>query len=183
MKVEREALALLDFLFARPLRTEDVIDFLRKSETIRLEVSQHALAWVARYHEEQDPKRYHQAGWEIARQPYLNIFQYRLALRQAEIACRLAPNEVGYRTTLGVAQYRAEKFPDAMATLTRPEQPNQDVPTNLAFLAMTQYRLSQREQAQATLSRLRKVIQEPRWTADAAVRGFLHEAEALIPAG
>jgi hypothetical protein len=82
--VEREALALLDFLFTRPLGQADVIEFLRASQTIRPEVRQQALAWVARYHEEQDPKRYHQASWAVVRQPYLNALQYRLALRQAE---------------------------------------------------------------------------------------------------
>jgi WD40 repeat protein len=178
--VEREALALLDFLFTRPLGEADVIDFLRESQTIRPEVRQQALAWTAQYREEQDPKRYHQASWQVARQPYLNAFQYRLALRQAETACRLAPKEESYWTVLGVAQYRAGRLQDARATFTRPEQLKQEVPVKLAFLAMTQYRLDQKEQAPATLSRLCQIIQEPRWIQDAEVHGLLREAEALI---
>jgi WD40 repeat protein/cell division protein FtsL len=178
--LEREALAQLDFLFTRPLGKTDVIDLLRDSQTIRPEIRQQALAWVDRYREEADSKRYHQASWEVARQPYLNAFQYRLALRQADMACRLAPKEESYRTTLGVAQYRVGRLQDALATLTRPELSKQDLPAELAFLAMTQYRLDQKEQARATLSRLRQVFQEPRWSEDAEMHGFVREAEALI---
>jgi hypothetical protein len=178
--VEREALALLDFLFARPLAKTDVVDFLRDSQTIRSEVRQQVLAWVDWYHEERDPKRYHQASWEVVRQPYLNAFQYSQALRQAETACRLAPKEESYRTTLGVAQYRVDRFQDALATLTRPGLRNQDIPAGLAFLAMTQCQLDHKAEAQSSLVRLRQVLQEPRWTQDAEMHGFLREAEALI---
>ena len=45
---------------------------------------------------------------------------------------------------------------------------------------MTQYRLDQKAEAQATLVRLRQVLQEPPWTQDSEMHGFLHEAEALI---
>jgi hypothetical protein len=50
-----------------------------------------------------------------------------------------------------------------------------------ATLAMTQYRLKQKKQARATLSRLRQAIQEPRWRQEAEMHGFVREAEALIP--
>jgi hypothetical protein len=178
LAVQREALALLNFFFSRPLSTPDIIDSLRESQTIRPEVRQRALAWVAQYHEEKDPKRYHQASWEVARQPYLNVFQYRLALRQVETACRLAPKEESYRTTLGVAQYRAGLFQDALATLKLAAQHGH--PADLAFLAMTQYRLSQKEEAQATLELLRKIIQQPRWVKDKEMHPFLQEAETLM---
>jgi hypothetical protein len=47
---------------------------------------------------------------------------------------------------------------------------------------MTQHPLGQREQAQTTLGRLRKLMKEPRFTADAEALDFLREAEALIEA-
>ena len=65
-----------------------------------------ALSLVARYHEETNPETYHQASSDLVRQPYLNAFQYRFALLQAEHACRLAPDRQEYRTGLGAARLR-----------------------------------------------------------------------------
>jgi hypothetical protein len=47
-------------------------------------------------------------------------------------------------------------------------------------VAMMQYWLEQKEQAQATLSRLRQVIQQPRWTQDKEMHSLVREAEVLI---
>jgi hypothetical protein len=104
--VEREALGLLDFLFDKPLCQADVIAYLQNAPTIRPQARQLALSLVDRYHEETDPEKYHQASRAVAGQEYLNVFQYRFALKQAETACRLAPDQAQYRTTLGLAQSR-----------------------------------------------------------------------------
>jgi WD40 repeat protein len=69
---EREALGLLDLLFAKPLRKADVREYLRTSPTIRPEVRDMALALMERYREEPDWKRYHGAARHVVRQPYLN---------------------------------------------------------------------------------------------------------------
>ena len=142
--LEREALGLLDFLFiARPLRKVDALDYVRNSATLRPQARQLAQSLVDRYREETDPEKYHQASWAIVRQPYLNAFQYRFALLQAEHARRLAPDEGRHRTTLGAAQYRDGRYRDALATLTRADQLNENPPIDLAFLAMAQHRLGQ----------------------------------------
>jgi hypothetical protein len=64
-------------------------------------------------------ERYRRANWAIVKQPYLNAFQYRFALMQAETSCRLAPEQVKYQATLGMAQYRAGQLEQAQATLAR----------------------------------------------------------------
>ena len=46
------------------------------------------------------------------------------ALRLAEAACRLEPKHGYYVNTLGVAQYRAGQYAEALATLTRSEPLN-----------------------------------------------------------
>jgi len=53
-------------------------------------------------------------------------------------------------------------------------------PADLAFLSMTQHQLGKKDQAKATLGRLREVMTQPRWTQDAESAGFLREAEELI---
>ena len=147
--------------------------------TASLSTSSHPTGPVSRV-SESDPERFHRAGWAAARQPYLNAFQYRFALRQAEAACRLAPEQSKYRTTLGVAQYRVGQYQQALATLTQAGPPNPGVPADLAFLAMAQHQLAQKEQARATLARLRETMKEPRWAKEEEARAFLREAEALL---
>ena len=161
--IEREALGLLDSLFAKPLRKADVIDYLRNAPTIRPRARQLALSLVDRYHEETDPETYHRASWALVRQPYLNAFQYRFALLQAEHACRLAPDRQGYRIGLGAALYRAGRYQEAIETLGAADRLDRGSPAVLAFLAMAHHRLGQREQARAVLARLREILDQPRW--------------------
>jgi hypothetical protein len=135
--VEREATGLLAGLFAKPLCSADVIDFLTTTPTIRPHVQQRALALVDRYREEQDPHPFHQAAWDTVRRPHLTALPYRLALRQAETARRLAPGEDKYAITYGVALYRAGRYQDARDTL---KETHEEVPAALAFLTMAQHR-------------------------------------------
>src|SRR5262249_39161832 len=114
---EREALGLLDYLFARPLRKVDVRDYLSRSPAVRPAVREKALALLERYAEETDPERYHRAGWAVLRQPHLNACQYDFALRQSRTACALAPEQVRYQAALAVALYRAGHGEQARVTL------------------------------------------------------------------
>ena len=99
---------------------------------------------------------------------------------RAESACRLAPARGKYQTGLGVAQYRVGQYKDALASLERAEQLNQDSPVDLAFLALTQCQLGQEQQARATLVRLRESLKKSEGSANAETHGFLQEAEALL---
>jgi WD40 repeat protein/serine/threonine protein kinase len=179
---QREALGLVEFLFARPLRKADVLAGLRSAPAISPEVRPMALALVERYQEETDPQKYHAAAWPVVRHPYANSIMCQFALVQMSAACERAPAHAPYRLGLAVAQYRLGKFqkqryPEALATLTRcdPKQP-----TTLAFLAMTQHQLGQKEQARMTFARLRLLMKEPPWAANAEAEAFLREAEALL---
>jgi hypothetical protein len=175
--VEREATGLLAGLFGRPLCKADVIDFVKATPTIRPQVRQKALALVDQYREEANADRFHQAAWDTVRRPYLTALPYRLALRQAEIACRLAPGEDKHTITRGVALYRAGQYQDARDTL---KETHKDVPAALAFLAMAQHQLRESPQAQETLARLREIMKQPARAKDAEAQAFLREAEALL---
>jgi tetratricopeptide (TPR) repeat protein len=178
--IEREALGVLDSLFAKPLRKADVLDYLRNSPTIRPQARQLALSLVDRYHEVTNPEIYHRECWALVRQPYLNAVQYRFALLQAEHACRLAPDRQEYRIGLGAALYRAGRYGEAIETLGKADRPDQASPAPLAFLAMAHYRFGQQEQARAVLSRLQALCDQPQWAKDAEALDLMHEAEALI---
>jgi WD40 repeat protein/serine/threonine protein kinase len=177
---EREAVGLLDSLFARPLRKADVIDYLRNESTIRPPARQLALTLVNRYHEETNPETYHQESWALVRQPYLNAFQYRFALLQAEHACRVAPDRQAYRVGLGAALYRVGRYQEAVESLGRADRPDQGSPAALAFLAKAHHRLGQHEQARTVLARLRQLLNQPRWAKDSESLDLMYEAEAVI---
>jgi WD40 repeat protein/serine/threonine protein kinase len=178
--VEREALGLLDSLFAMPLRKADVLEYLRNARTIRPPARELALSLVDRYREETNPETYHRESWARVRQPYLNTFQYRFALLQAEHACHLAPDRPGYRTGLGAALYRAGRYREAIETLAGADRLDKDSPARQAFLAMAHRRLGQHEQARALLVHLRQVLDQPRRTKDAQTLDLMDVAEALI---
>jgi hypothetical protein len=182
VKAEVEAVALLHWLFARPLPRSAARAAIQRDEAIGEVVRQKALEFVERFQEETDSKRYHDAAWPLVRHPYANVFMRRLALAQMSVACARAPDQAAYRLGLAVTQYRLGKFEKehyakALATLTRCPQDN---PTTLAFLAMTQYQLGQKEQARTTLARLRAVMTKPTWTANVEAGAFLREAVTLI---
>ncbi len=181
---EHEALGILDFLFAKPLSKTDALEYVRNSPTLRPQARQLALALAERYREESDPDRFHRASREVVRRPYLNAVSYHFALRQAETACRLAPQQTEYPITLGMAQYRAGQYPQALATLTQAGQHHaKTMPAALAFLAMTQHQLGQKVQALATFARLQALLGQPGWGNDEAARGLLHEAEMALGTG
>jgi hypothetical protein len=53
-------------------------------------------------------------------------------------------------------------------------------PWNLAFLAMTYEKLDKRDEAKATLKRLRECMKHPDWARSELYQAMLREAEALI---
>jgi WD40 repeat protein len=205
--MEREALGLLDFLFAQPLCKARVLAYLRSSPSVRSQARGKALALLDRYQEEQDADRYHEAAWAIVRQRYGNAFPHRFALSQAETACRRAPGQSKYLTTLGAAQYRAGQYSEARTTLTQADRlhrtafaslafPARQLPqalvmlweaqplreamlANLAFLAMTYYQLGEDELAHAALTRLRETAESAEWAKGEQAQAFLREAEAV----
>jgi hypothetical protein len=84
-----------------------------------------------------------------------------------------------------MAQYRVGQYQAAVETLARFEKLNARPmdglhPVDLAFLATGQHQLGRKEQAQATLARLREAMKELRWAKDADSAAFLREAETLI---
>jgi WD40 repeat protein/tRNA A-37 threonylcarbamoyl transferase component Bud32 len=177
---EREALGRLGFLFGKPLCKADVLDYLQDEPPLRPQARQLALSLVDHYREESDPEKYHQASWNVVRQPYLNAFQYGFALRQAETACRLAPEKGAYQTTLGVAQYRAGLWKESLATLTKADQAHARQASVLAFLVMAHHQLGHKDEARTVLAGLREIMKLPPWNKDEQAQAFAREAEALI---
>ena len=85
-------------------------------------------------------------SWDVVKLSDRDNASYREALKKAEAARRLVPNDTDVLNTLGVAQYRAGLYHEAVVTLTRSNDSNKgQQPSDLAFLAMSQQRLGQTE--------------------------------------
>ncbi|MEX2141774.1 MAG: serine/threonine-protein kinase [Pirellulales bacterium] len=117
MAIEREAVSLLSWLFAKPLRKADVVAYLQNSALIRPQARDLAISLLTSFKEEDDPRKYYEASWATVCKPYLNAFQYRFALMQAETACQLAPAETEFLAALAVAQHRLGQKQQAQTTL------------------------------------------------------------------
>jgi hypothetical protein len=179
---EREALGLVDFLFARPLRKTVVIDYLRSTPAINSKVRRESLVLAEHHFEETDPRTFHAAAWPVIRHPYANAFACQFARAQMAAACERAPANGEYRIALAIALYRLgrfqkESYADALATLAGcvPREP-----AALAFQAMAEHQVGHHEQARAMLRRLREVSKQPQWSGNRDAAAFLREAEALF---
>jgi hypothetical protein len=182
VQAEVEAVALLEGLFSRPLPRADVCAALKKQGFLSEAARQRALELAGRFHEETDPRKYVEAAWPVVRHPHANVITCELALAQMKAACRLAPGVTSFRRALGVAQYRLGRFhheecANALATLLKEDQNH---PTTLAFLAMSQFQEGRKDQACGTLVRLRELNSKPPWSTDAEAASFLREAATLI---
>jgi WD40 repeat protein/predicted Ser/Thr protein kinase len=189
LTVEREAVGLVNFLFDKPLLKPEVLAQIRASKTICDEVRQQALALAAGVAENLEHLR--EATWQVVRQPSAPADRYRQVLRWAEAAHRLDPDDYQCVAILGIAQYRAEQYPEALATLTRSGKlvatgkPAGHTVCNV-FLTMTHHRLGQKDKALTELNGLRRLFSEHdhwggAWLKEKEeFRPFLREAEMLI---
>jgi Flp pilus assembly protein TadD len=180
--LQRELVSQVASLFEKHLLREKVLDALRQDATLNDDDRKSALE-LAQSHRE-DPRSLNEAAWIMVKSRETGKVAYARALRQAETAVRLAPKDGLILNTLGVAQYRVGRYAEALASLTKSEKLNAtekgSIPADLAFLAMTQHQLGKKDQAKATLDRLREVMKQARWANDSEAVSFLGEAEELI---
>src|SRR5262249_33714774 len=85
---QREALALVALLFARPATRAEVLAAVRAEGAISDQVRQQALAFAEGWQEETG---FQDAAWQMVRQPEAGADRYQQALVWAETACRLRP--------------------------------------------------------------------------------------------
>jgi hypothetical protein len=162
---------------------DELIEWLRVDSTRSAPVRAAALALVETLGD--DPELLDDASWSSIRAPDGRRDDYVLALRRAEAAVRLAPENSTYRKTLGVALYRVGRYPEALEALRRATaldtaKGSGPTPTELAFLTMTHHRLGHAVEARAGLDALRARMGDPEATRDPESGAFLHEAEVLI---
>jgi tetratricopeptide (TPR) repeat protein len=185
VRLRREALALLDDLFVTWVKPADVATRLQQEPSLDEEIRQAALTELE--HFQADPVRLAAASYRTVRRPGAEAAAVEQALWQAEEACRRVPDHGAFVNTLGMAQYRAAKYQDALETLTRADKINKTrlkaaYPGDQAFLAMSYFQLGQKDKAIEFLATLHMLVKQPRWSRNEEVLAFLREAEALCEA-
>jgi tetratricopeptide (TPR) repeat protein len=127
----------------------------------------------------------YELAWELATGPAaLRDPKQALALAQKTVA--LAPDTAIYLNTLGVAQYRAGQYAEAIATLEKSlaASKGESDAFDLFFLAMARFKLGQVAQARADFDRAiqwrrdHPNLRQPGWSEELAA--FQAEAEAVL---
>ncbi len=120
-------------------------------------------------------------AWLVVRRPGYSREACALALRAAELAVSLEPDNGSRVNTLGAAQYRLGRFNEAVATLTRAVQ-LADGPrmSDHAFLAMSHARLEQAVEAHDHLARMREFTGAITQANDRHRMQIMAEAEATV---
>jgi WD40 repeat protein len=182
IQLQRRALNLVQTHLGQLLLKDEVVAHIRAETAMAEPLREAALQVAARAIE--DAGALNNAAWEIAVSKNQAREKYDRALRYAQAACRQAPDDPICLNTLGVAQYRAGKYQEAIVTLTKSDRlnptPQAPYPGDLAFLAMAQHRLGQKAVAVASLNQLRTLMKLPKWAQDRESRSFFSEVEALI---
>ncbi|HWB10981.1 MAG TPA: protein kinase [Pirellulales bacterium] len=111
--------------------------------------------------------------------------RYALALRQAQAACRLDPNDIAARRALGAAFYRNARYAQAIETFTHCDdeaaKQGGHNPIDAAFLALSHFRQDHFDEARTWLSELPPVKAGP-LPATGEGDGFMQEALRLFEA-
>jgi len=129
-------------------------------------------------------RRLNSDSWSIVTQLGLPAAKYQSALELAVEANSLVPGYGEYLNTLGVAQYRVQKYKEAQATLARSTSLNASrfrgwSPYDLVFLAMTRFQLGEQKQAADLLKNVKAIAAQAK-KKDTELDAFIREAESLI---
>ena len=180
--LQRIASDLVASLLQTHLLKIAVIEQIRRDPKLDEPLRQLAMETTQRSTE--DPNLLNDTSWLIARDPEQTRADYLRAVRYAEVACELAPDNGSFLDTRGAARYRAGRYREAIVDLDRPsarrKTPDGPLPARLAFLAMAQHQLGQKDKAHRTLAQLRNVVKAPPWNAESELNTRLPEAAALI---
>jgi len=191
-RAQSQARILLTVRWRQMESLEDLQASLRDDKTINDQVRQQALDWSELFWKSyvralQRSEQWNRNSWEIVRQPDLPAVKYQTALSMALLANGLRPDYGMYLNTLGVAQYRAQKYNEALATLTRSQKLNApqfggESPYDLVFLAMTRFQLGEQKQAADLLNKIKAKADQVKEKDPQGKRLdlFIKEAESLI---
>jgi hypothetical protein len=197
LKVQYETRGYLTYHTPRFSSDAALQKAIQADQTISDQVRQQALDWSELFRKnyaQQQLDRAHQRSvqlftdsWGIVKQPELSAEQYQTALEMAAEANSLRPDHRTFLQILGIAQFRAQKYKEALATLIRCENPDDPAsvdapPYGPVFIAMTRFQLGEQEQAADLLNKIKAKADQVKEKDPQGKRLdlFIKEAESLI---
>jgi WD40 repeat protein len=176
---ETEAWSTVELLYSRLGFSNEVMESIRSDRRTSAGFKNTALR-VAQAVKDGFPEAHRRASWSIAKSPGQSAVAYRRALEHAKAACVLAPWSPRVFAALGAAQYRVGLYEEAVLSLRQSNRMSGsfNIP-DLAFMAMAQWRLGQRQEGLSTLHELRSAIGK-READRAIVEGNADELDAFV---
>jgi WD40 repeat protein len=183
LRIEKEARELIGLSYARSGLKAGVVQSIEQGTTLDPALRQEAVEMTRRWQE--DPRQLNNLSWAVVLRRNAAAGDYAVALDRARVACSLEPNSGCYVNTLAAALYRCGQFEDALKTLTLSDEINSASasgrrPEDVAFLAMTQFKLGRQEKGRALLADLRQLMKQLAWSRNTEAQGLLLEATELI---
>jgi thiol-disulfide isomerase/thioredoxin/tetratricopeptide (TPR) repeat protein len=161
------------------LLRERVVRAVERLESLTDEQRKLALTLAGKTKE--DAYELNDASWDVVREPGRTGADYELALAQAEAAYRLNQSD-DMRNTLGVAQYRAGKYQEAIEMLIKSERASSDgiaARDDLPFLAMAFYKAEKPVEAKKRFDQLARILAQSQ-TKDEEMVAWSHEVESVF---
>jgi sugar lactone lactonase YvrE len=173
----------VDERFAELALASDVIESLRGGTSFDSPTLELALQIAAARGD--DPYRLIERSREICGQPHQEDSRYVEAHQYAQIACDAIPDAPELLAVLGLAEYRVRAYKAALETLRRCDETDRNQgsrprPEVWSVMAMSNFQLGQREEAQAALKQAQALLQEPEWAENPVHHSLVQETAQLI---
>ena len=172
-------------LYAQLVFTDDVVTALEATDSRSPRVRFKAVGIARRKGD--NPLRLNRDSWNLVRSPDAAPDAYELGLRGAEAAVATEPDNIDFLDTLGMAQYRNDRYEDAYGTVIRSDElrrqkGRKSVPRNLAVLSMALFKLRRMEDARAAFQRLENVMSAPEedWSDSETATALFKECSQLL---
>lgn len=177
------ARAALRDVWTRDSLVSDMIEAVRAKPNLSEDVREMAIL-LARGRGEQT-NHLNSGVWSTVRFGSAEPAVARRMVRQALRVNEIWPNNHSFVNTLGVAQYRAGDFEDAIATFRRGMEIGKSRfpvghPSDLTFLAMSLAKLGRMEEAKDVLEQVRVLMKIPEFADDTENQSFVREAESVV---
>jgi serine/threonine protein kinase len=173
---------VVDSLISKLLLRAEVVQRLRQDLTLESDIRAAALAHAERLTE--NATNLNAQSWRVAVLRDAPKADCERALRWAQEAVELGPNNPDFLNTLGVLQYRNGLYKEAVATLTRSHEAYNRKgtlqPADLGFLAMTHHALGNAAEAQAFFRRLTDVLKQENWKSNDEAKALFEEAKRTL---
>lgn len=183
LRAQTESRKLCQRLFAEVGLKSEVIQRIERIDGLMPDVRENAVRMAERLEDDANDLivRSSRVGVRSQELPQ----QYALALRQAQAAHRMAPDNLAGLRALGMALYRCGKFQESIEKLTVSDQrfsaqnANRN-PIDVAFLAMARFKLGQIAEAQELLTVIRSLLNQPLGRRLGERENFLREAVQVV---